>query len=179
MELHIKSEFECTYLINGVFYERADSLTASEYDVVYVTVLPLKHTLLPYTVKLCGAENVSDELCYGLRLDADNYMLNLLPRHIAVYGTTKPVATPKTSPIARLFSLIKSGDLTSAYDMLTEELKSTIDKHDLEGFFSDYDRIAECYWNDGKRFYLIDKNGASRLHSYTLKDEFIDNITEL
>ncbi len=47
MELHIKSEFDCIYFINGVMYERVDSLTMSEYDVVYITVLPLKHTLLP------------------------------------------------------------------------------------------------------------------------------------
>ena len=46
MELHIQSEFDCVYSINGEFYERADSLTMSEYDVVYVTVFPLKHTLL-------------------------------------------------------------------------------------------------------------------------------------
>ena len=181
MELHIKREFECAYLINGVFYERADSLTMSEYDVAYITVLPLKHTLLPYTVKLSGAESVSDELCFGTRLDADNYLLSLSPRHITVYNSAKKgyTAPPQSSPIARLFSLVKSGDLTTAYDMLSEELKSTLDKNDLGAFFADFDRIAECYWENGARFYLIDKNGVAKLHSYTLKDEFIDDIVEL
>lgn len=181
MELHIKSEFECAYLINGEFYERADSLTMSEYDVVYITALPLKHSLLPYTVKLSGAESVSDELCFGTRLDADNYLLCLSPRHMTVYSTASRgyVPPPQSSPIARLFSLVKSGDLTTAYDMLSEELKGTLDKNDLDAFFADFERVVECYWENGTRFYLIDKNGVARLHSYTLKDEFIDDIVEL
>ena len=58
MELHIQSDFDCVYSINGEFYERADSITMSEYDVAYITVMPLKFSLLPYTVKLIVAENI-------------------------------------------------------------------------------------------------------------------------
>ncbi len=177
MELHIKSEFDCVYLINGCFAERADSLTMSEYDVVYVTALPLKHTLLPYTIKLCGAENFNSELATGVRLGADHYLLSLSPRYIIVYGNAQPLPPP-SSPITRLFSLVKNGDTTSAYSMLSEQLKSSIDKHDLVAFFEDFDRIAECTWDNSSKFYLIDKNGMARLHSYVMKDEFIDNIVE-
>ncbi len=178
MELHIKSEFDCVYLINGVFYERADTLAMSEYDVVYVTALPLKHTLLPYTVKLCGAENINGELATGIRLGAEHYLLSLAPRYIIVYGNAQPLPPPST-PITRLFALIKSGDATSAYAMLSEKLKESISKADLTAFFKDYSRIAECTWEDGNGFYLIDKNGMAKLHSYTLKDELIDDIIEM
>lgn len=177
MELHIKSEFECVYLINGSFVERADGLTMSEFDVVYVTALPLKHTLLPYTVKLNGAENFNGELATGVRLGPDHYLLTLSPRYIIVYGNAKPLPPPST-PIARLFSLVKNGDMTSAYSMLSEQLKSSISKTDLADFFDGYDRIAECTWEDGNKFYMIDKNGMAHLHSYAVKDEFIDDIIE-
>lgn len=183
MELHIKSEFECVYLINGELFERADCLTFSEFDVIYVTVLPLKTTLLPYTVKLSCAENLTNELFHGVRLDEKHYLLLLSPRHMTVYASAPSVLPPPSSPISRLFSLIKNGDLGGAYAMLSESLRTTIEKSDLSDFFAGYERLTECDWesktDDGTRFYLIDKNGSAKLHSYTLQDEFIDNIIEL
>lgn len=179
MELHIKSEFECVYLINGEFVETANSLSMSEYDIVYVTVLPLKPTLLPYTVKLCGTDSIASELATGIRLDADNYLLVLSPRYMTVYVSAQN-APQQGSHIARLFSLVKSGDLAAAHAMLSDTLKSSIDRDDLAAFFNGYEKIAECTWASGEnKFYLIDKNGASRLHSYALKDGFIDDIVEM
>lgn len=175
--MHIQSEFECIYMINGEFCEQADCIHMSEYDVVYVTVLPLKHSLLPYTVKLCGTENVKTELALGLRLNQDHYLLSLSPRYLIVYGTAQKPAPPK-SHIARLFALVKSGDISAAYAMLSDELKSSISKDTLNAFFDGYVKIAECEWERGNKFYLIDKNNAARLHTYTLKNEFIDDITE-
>lgn len=177
MELHIQSEFECIYLINGEMYERAESMTMSEYDVVYVTVLPLKHSLLPYTVKLCGTENINTELALGIRLSPDHYILLLSPRYMIVYGTGHKTAPPK-SHIVRLFSLIKSGESAAAYAMLSDELKSSISKDTLTAFFDGYERLIECCWEKGNKFYLIDKNNAAHLHSYTIKNEFIDDITD-
>ncbi len=177
MELHIQSEFDCIYMINGEFYERADSLKMSEYDVVYITVLPLKFSLLPYTVKLIGTENLNTDLALGIRLSSDHYLLALSPRYLIVYGgTPKPV--PPKSHIARLFSFVKSDDLSAAYAMLSDELKSGIDKPTLSAFFGPYERLIECPWEHGSKFYLIDKNGVARLHAYALKNEFIDDIAE-
>ena len=178
MDLHIKSEFECVYLINGEFSETADCMKMMDHDVVYVTALPLKPTLLPYTVKLCGAENITTELASGMRLDGDNYLLVLSPRYMTVY-TVSQSAPPQGSNISRLFSLVKSGDVAAAHAMLSETLKDSIDRDDLAAFFSGYEKIAECSWEPGNKFYLIDKNGASRLHSYTVKDGFIDDIIEM
>ena len=177
MELHVQSEFDCIYMINGEFYERADCIAMSEYDVVYVTVLPLKHSLLPYTVKLCGTQNVNDELALGLRLSPEHYMLSLSPRYMTVYNVG-PKPAPQKSPIARLFSLIKSGEAQAAYAMLSDELKSSISKETLTSFFTDYDRLIECSWEKGNKFFLVDKNNAARLHAYVLKNEFIDDISE-
>ena len=80
MELHIQSDFDCVYLINGELSDRADSLTMSEYDVVYVTVFPIDIRLLPYTVKLEGADNIKNSLAVGVRLSAEHYLLHLAPR---------------------------------------------------------------------------------------------------
>lgn len=177
MELHIQSEFDCVYYINGEFFERADCLTMSEFDVAYVTVFPLKHTLLPYTVRLRGAENVKSELACGVRLSPDHYLLSLAPRHMTVYASTFKPTSP-LNPISRLYSLVRSGELDAAYSMLSAELKSSIDKNTLGEFFSDCERIVECRWEGENKFYKIDKNSAVKLCEYTLKDEFIDDITE-
>lgn len=180
MELHIKNEFDSVFLINGELIERAECLSADEYDLIYVTVLPLSTTLLPYTVKLSLSANVSDELYNGIRLDERHYLLTLQPRYMTVYAGTHPDVLT-TSPISRLFSFVKSGDLAAAYAMLSPSLQSTLGKGDMGDFFLGYERICECTWekHDEPRFYLIDKNGAAKLHSYTLKDGFIENIVEL
>lgn len=179
MELHIKSLFDCVYLINGEFFERADSVAFSEFDMIYVTVLPVKHTLLPYTVRLEGARPVDCELYNGLRLDANNYLLALEPRYMTVYNCNKTDGATPASPIARLFSLLKSGDVFTAYAMLSESLKATVDRNGLIGFFDGYDRVEECFWEDAPLFYLIDTNGVAHLNKYTLVDGFIDNIEEV
>ena len=177
MELHIQSEFECIYLINGEFFEHADSITMSEYDVVYVTVLPIKPQLLPYTVKFCGTENVKTELALGIRLSPDHYLLSLSPRYIIVYGSA-PKPIPPKSHIARLFALVKSGETAAAHAMLSDELKSSITKETLSAFFDDYEKLIECDWEKSNKFFLIDKNSAAHLHTYALKNEFIDDISE-
>lgn len=177
MELHIQSEFDCVYLINGEFYERADSITMSEYDVAYITVLPINPRLLPYTVKLCGTENIKTELALGLRLSSDHYLLSLSPRYIIVYGAA-PKPTPPKSHIARLFGLLKAGESAAAYSMLSDELKKSIDRETLSAFFDGYIKLVECEWEKGNNFFLIDSNNAAHLHTYTLKDEFIDDIRE-
>lgn len=177
MELHIHSDFECVYSINGEFFERAQRVAMSEYDVAYITVFPLDHMLLPYTVKLCGAQNISDALACGVRLSSDHYLLSLSPRRIVMYASNAKPIPPKTH-IARLVAFIKSGDIDSAYAMLSKELKDSVDKKTLAAFFENCERIAECDWERGNKFYIIDKNGIAKPCTYTVKNEFIDDITE-
>ena len=179
MELHIKSKFDCVYLLNGDFFERADTVTIGEFDIVYVTVLPIKHTLLPYTVRLDGARNVHGELYDGIRLGENHFLLTLEPRHMTVYSCTRQDILPQPSPVGRLFSLIKSGDTFSAYAMLSESLKSTVDKNGLVGFFDGFTRLEECFWDDSPLFYLISESGAAHLNKYTMDGGFIDNIEEI
>ncbi len=179
MELHIQSDFDCVYSINGEFYERADSITMSEYDVAYITVMPLKFSLLPYTVKLIGAENIKSELATGIRLSSNHYLLSLAPRYSIVYGCAPSNQTPSADPVMRLFSLVRNGDITAAMSMLSSDLKTAIDPTTLREFFAPYERAVACNWESGNKFYLIDKNGAAHLHSYRITDGFIDDLTEL
>lgn len=181
MELHIQSEFDCVYFINGEFTERAESLTMSEYDVAIITVMPLDCALLPYTVKIVNADGINTPLALGVRLSSEHYLLLLAPRYPMVYRTCAfdPPAAHGTSRISRLFSLVKNDDMTAAYNMLSDNLKKSIDKKTLEAFFDGYTRIAECPWSVEKNtFYLITSNGAPKLHSYKLDGEFIDDIAE-
>lgn len=179
MELHIQSDFECVYGINGELTDRADSITMSEYDVVYVTVFPIDIRLLPYTVKIVNADNVKNALAVGIRLSSEHYLLTLAPRTPVLYqapdGTFR---TDRSSRICRLFAHVKNGDMTAALAMLSDSLKSSINKNTLEAFFVGYERIAECTWSKDNTFYLITDSGTARLCAYTVKDEFIDDITQ-
>ena len=179
MELHIKSKFDCVYLINGEFFERAHSLGISEFDIIYVTVLPIKHTLLPYTVRLEGARTVHSELYDGIRLSDKHYLLTLEPKYMTVYSCNRQDVLSQPSPVSRLFTLIKNGDAFTAYAMLSESLKSTVDKNGLISFFDGFERIEECFWEEEPLFYLIDTNGVAHLNKYTLDGGFIDNIEEI
>lgn len=179
MELHIQSDFDCVYSINGELTDRADSLTMSEYDVVYITVFPIDVRLLPYTVKLEGADNVKTPLAAGVRLSAEHYLLCLAPRLPVLYGNAANfgnVASP--GRIGRLFSHVKNGDMHAAFAMLSENLKSGITHNALEAFFSGCEHVAECTWTDGNYFYIIPASGQPRRCSYTLKDEFIDDLAQ-
>lgn len=177
MELHIQSEFDCTYSINGEFFERADSVTMNEYDVVYITVFPLSLSLLPYTVKLCGGQKVESPLASGVRLSQEHYLLALSPRYITVYrGAVKPI--PPKSTVARLFARLSEDDADGAYALLSPSLRAEIDKKALKDFFAGFTRLIECPWEKGNKFYLIDKNGAAHLHSYALENELISDINE-
>lgn len=178
MELHIQSEFDCVYTVNGEFFERADTVEMNEYDVAYITVFPLDHALLPYTVKLNGGTDIKSELAVGIRLSSEHYLLTLAPRRPMIYGSA---VTPPPDPadmIARCFARIRSGDVAAAYAMLSPQLKAAVDKQTLADFFKDCERLAVCKWSNDSKFYMIDKNNNAKLCSYTVKDGFIDDIAE-
>lgn len=179
MELHIQSEFDCVCSVNGEFCESPVDLDMNEYDVVYVTVFPLDVSLLPYTVKLISTQNINTPLYVGIRLSPEHYLLNLMPRRPVLYSSSPAAPKNYSSAISRLFALVKSGETNAAYAMLSDNLKSVIDKKTLETFFDDYERLIDCKWLTGGKFYLVTEGGNARLHSYTVKDEFIDDITEL
>lgn len=178
MELHIKSEFDCVYIINGEFMERANRLRLDEFDTVYITALPLDPMLLPYTVRINVAAPQHGELCRGVRLSPEHYLVTLAPRYMVVYGQIGKPLPPPSTPILRLFDYVKCGDITAAYAMLSEQLKATIDKTALTAFFDGCDSVCECDWETGNKFYMINKNGSCELCSYKMADGFIDDVLE-
>lgn len=174
MELHIQYDFDCVLTINGDIFE-GQTITMNAFDTVYVFVMPIGTTLLPYAVKFCGNESIKSELSVGVRLNDEHYLLLLKPRYMTVYA--QETFSPPKSRIARLFAHIKRGDDTAAYAMLTDELKAQIDRHTLVDFFDKYDEIIECPWQGEGKFYLL-IGCTAKLHTYTVKNEFIDDIGE-
>lgn len=175
MELHIQTLFDCALLVNGGFFEPQSVLELGEFDVLYVTVLPTDCALLPYTVKLVGAQPVHTELALGLRLSDSLYLLELSPRRPVMYACTPP--PPPSTPISRLFAAVKAGELERAHAMLTDRLKADVDRTTLSSFFSRYTRLVECLWEPAARaFYLIDSNGNAVRHTYSLVNDLIDDL---
>lgn len=175
MELHIQPLFDCALLVNGAFFEPRSPLELGEYDVLYVTALPTDCALLPYTVKLVGAQPVHTELALGLRLSDGLYVLELAPRRPVLYSFAPP--PPPATPIARLFAAVKAGELDRAFSMLTDRLKADIDRATLAQFFARYSRLVECSWDPASHiFYLVDNNGNAVKHNFTLVNDLIDDL---
>lgn len=180
--LHIKTDFEAVYLLNGLFTDNAAAVRHSSDSAAYITVLPLSAMLLPYTVKLSGNRVASNqELCRLVFLDNNKLLLHLLPRHNYVYSAAKPPAPRLKSAAAALFDAVKAGRMTDARALLTPELSSSVTDTALTHFFEPYNAI---YLNDGyviapeNSYILALQDGRGEVFVFALKSGLIDNIVE-
>ena len=115
--------FECVTLINGAFNERPAALSYPSASPLYITLLPLRAMLLPYTVRLIGGKVASNaELARSFEAGADRYIITFDERHNYVYSPRTPVTHPPTDPAERFFRAVKSGDVGLARGMMTKEL---------------------------------------------------------
>ena len=141
-------EFECVMLINGAFNEKPAPIAYPAASPLYVTLLPLKALLLPYTVKLLGGKPASNaELARSCEIAADRFIVGFSERHNYVYS---PVAaeTPPKGAAQRLFRLVKAGDTEGARKLMTRELSESVDDAALTEFFAPYSEIIENRYPD-------------------------------
>ena len=100
--------FECVTLINGAFNERPAALSYPSASPLYITLLPLRAILLPYTVRLIGGKVASNaELARSFEAGADRYIITFDERHNYVYSPRTPVTHPLTDPAERFFRAVK------------------------------------------------------------------------
>ncbi len=183
-KVYIKSEFETAYLVNGVFGESIPPFETDPDSVFYITLLPLKAALLPYTVKITGGipQNNRDlaivyslpkginEITFKPRL---NYVYS--PQGVALRNTSKDYGQ---NTAARCFFLIKSGDFNEARKYMSGSLKSLKDE-ELKKYFEGYvDAMHNSYYGDYKNsLILVDNNGCGHLFDIAFTDGLIDNFS--
>lgn len=177
IRLTLNSAFESVYLVNGKLVEGGEILYGDS-EVVYITVLPLDATLLPYTVKLVGAAlKCNAALCKCYNLGSNKFHLKLLPRHNFVYGVSRPDAAPDGGLPEKFFSVLKAGKVNVAREYLTADLSDSIDDASLQAFFEGFVDILPADKQSGL-YFLARENGAASMYRFILRGTLIENIAE-
>lgn len=177
------SDADCVYLINGAFNDSPKEINYPSDSPLYVTLLPLKANLLPYTVKIVGGKvTTNTELCESCELSPVHFVLRFKERHNYVYtaGTAGDFLPGKSLP-AKLFAKIKDGDIENARSLMTKELSSSIDDESLLGFFEPYNAVIENKFKDlNGSYYLINsQTKKGEAFYFSLKNGLIDNIEQV
>lgn len=179
----LRAEFECVYLINGAFNECPKAVQYPAMSPLYVTLLPLKAMLLPYTVKLLAGKAVSNgELAECYEVAADHYAAVFKERHNYVYSPAHITSAVSEKGLAPAFyRAVKSGDLDSARRIMTKELSESIDDESLSAFFAPYCNIVENRFADlSGGFFLINKSTMKgEPFDFEIVNERIADITQL
>lgn len=178
----VASEFDCVYLINGAFNERAENVEYPAMSPLYVTALPLKAVLLPYTVRLlAGKATGNADLAQCYEVAPDHFLVRLKERHNYVYSPAHAQAiTPEKGLAPAFYRAVKSGDLESARRMMTKELSDAVDDESLAAFFAPYSDIVENRFSDlSGGFFLINKNTLKgEPFSFEVSGERISDIMQ-
>ena len=139
--------FECVTMLNGAFNERPAPLSYPTDAPLYVTLLPLRAMLLPYTVRLLGGRVTANrELAECFGIGADRYIATFAERHNYVYSPV--VMPPATGLPEKLLRLIKAGDLPAARALMTPDLSASVSDEAITEFFAPYSGITENPYRD-------------------------------
>lgn len=154
------AEFDCVYLLNGAFVECPRVVEYPRMSPIYVTLLPLKALLLPYTVRMIDGKAVSNaDLTQAYEVADGHYAVRFKERHNYVYtpAHTQTLQPPK-SAVGAFYRAVKSGEFETARRMMTKDLSDSVDDESLAAFFAPYCDIVENRFSDlSGGFFLINK----------------------
>lgn len=178
---YIESEFACVYLINGVFRETAGLFDYPKSSPLYITALPLKALLLPYTIKITGGVALDNEnLIESYKVGDDKFVVKLKERHNYVYSPIYRTTSQSSCGVAYdLFSMVKLGKLDVARSYLTNELNNCIDDDSLIGFFQPFTNIFTNKFPDINAGYLLIAEKKCEAYNFTFSGNLIDNIEQV
>ena len=184
IQVFIKTDFACVFLLNGTFAEQALDFNYPANEPLYITVLPLGAHLLPYTAKIFKGKAVENEKLCAVVLRGDKTLIKLLPRYNYVYSPVKTDGNGTgATPPERVFWAVKHKNYAQAKKLLSEELLATIDDDGLEEFFKDYTAIvkddfsAKHVYGLGEGYFLVNAEGKGSLFYFDVQDGLVDNIS--
>ncbi len=173
---YVKTSFNAVFLINGAFVEKPSAIKYDSDQPLYVTVLPLKAVLLPYTVKLLGGRVVAnEELCSCYKISDDGVLVVLRERHNYVYSVAKK-RVENDGELGEFFALVKLGDIAKARLMLTDELSHSLTDEALISFFEPYEAVIKNVYDGSGGYLLLGKSESSKCY-LSFDDKLINDIT--
>ncbi len=179
----IEAEFETVWLINGVFREDAGVTEYPALSPLYVTALPLKPLLLPYTVRLLdGKATSAADLADSFEVAEGRYAVRLKARHNYVYSPVHTLtAEGGKGVVPDFYRAVRSGDTAEARRLMTKELSDSVDDESLIAFFAPYsDIVANRFADLSGGFFLIDRaTGKGEPFDFDIVRERINDIKAL
>ena len=179
---YIEADFDCAFLINGVFREKGGLLGYPAKSPLYVTALPLNAALLPYTAKIVSGAVIGNENLVGCYSAADTKIIvKLKERHNYVYSPVASVTSAKPVGAAYdLFRAVKKGDLGGARALITQSLGGTIDNDGLIAFFAPYTEILPNRFAEiGANYLLARTDKKCEAFNFAFSGNLIDNIEQI
>ena len=163
-------QFESVFLLSGSFFEGGTFVT-SEDTVVYITVLPLDPTVLPYTVKIVGASVERGwPLAVPCKVGENEYFIKM-ERRMDVYSPTHQ--NVPEDMVERFFYYVKGKHLGFAMEMLSGGLRSTLGEQDLWAFFEGFTHLVRT----PNGYYAVDGSGNGHSCEFSLVEGSIDDIS--
>ena len=171
MRTVFKSDFECVYTVNGVFFE-GGVINLEENCVYYITVFPLNAVYLPYTVKTVGNRVYSNkDLCLFVNSARESFLL-FCKRYSYVYAPTP--FCEENGIVGEFFSYVKQNKADKARALLCRELDKSVSDEALFGFFEKYEYIVKS--EDKDKWILATKQGEGDTFTFIIKNGFIEEI---
>ena len=171
MRTVFKSDFECVYTINGVFFE-GGTTNLDENCVYYITVYPLNAVYLPYTVKTVGNKVYTNkDLCVFVKSERESFLL-FCKRYAYLYAPTP--FCEESGIVGEFFSLIKQNKLDKARGLLCRELDKSVSDDALCGFFEKYEYIIKSEEKD--KWILSTRQGEGQSFTFVVRNGFIEEI---
>ena len=166
-------------LLNGSFVQSASSVRYPADEPLFVTVLPLDATYLPYTAEILGGKAVSNQnLALCCDMGNNHYYIELKPRSAYVYAQSRfRTAAPSIATVpAQLLDFVKSGNYAAARSMMTGELNESITDEALADFFEGVLAIRENVYTPARGYLLIKDDGTAPLCDIEIRNGRIENI---
>lgn len=169
---------DCVLLLNGSFVQTAASVRYDADEPLYVTVLPLDATYLPYTVELIDGKTVSPTpLVTCSDMGEGHRLIELALRSAYVYSpSASAVPPPPPGALAQLLSFVHSGNFAAARAMMSPELSDSVTDSALADFFDGVVSVRENIYTSEGGYLLVRNDGTAARCEITVRGGLIENI---
>lgn len=166
-------------LLNGAFVQSATAVRYAKNEPLFVTVLPLYASCLPYTVEVLGGKAITNEsLTTCCDMGEGHYYIELHPRNAYVFSPAVPPTPPQTaSAPAQLLSFLRGGNVSAARSMLSPSLSASVTDEALGEFFEGVTAVRENTFTPQKGWLLLKEDGTAALCRIEFSHGLIENIT--
>lgn len=175
--LHFCAE-NSVLLLNGSFVQSAASVRYDAAEPLYVTVLPLEASHLPYTVEILGGKAVTNvSLAPSYDMGSGHFFIELKPRYAYIYSSAAVRKRTNAANVpSRLLEFVRERNFSAARSLLSDSLSESVTDDAIADFFDGVLYLRENIYTPEKGWLLIKSDGTAPRCDIKLKNGLIENI---